>query len=149
MRFKPCLACAAVLLFSLSAWCADAPTFRGNPQHSGVYDSAGVATFSGIKWTFHTAGEVISSPAVVGGVVYAGGTDGNLYAVDREAGTQKWKFAAKSRIASSPAVAGGLVYFGAFDGIFYAVDVANGQLKWKFQTGGEHRFTARHLHGST
>jgi outer membrane protein assembly factor BamB len=42
---------------------------------------------------------VISSPAVAGGTIYVGSTDGNLYAVDSEAGALKWKFEAKSRIA--------------------------------------------------
>jgi outer membrane protein assembly factor BamB len=123
--------------------------FRGNPQHSGAYDAAGVVKFSAVKWKFHTAGQFISSPAVVGNMIYIGSTDGNLYAVDRETGTQNWKFEAKSRIASSPAVSDGVVYFGAWDGNFYAVDAATGKLKWKFQTGGERRFSAKHLHGST
>ena len=50
-------------------------------------------------------------------------------------------------MVSSAAVADGIVYFGAYDGNFYAVIRSNGQLKWKFQTGGEHRFSAKHLHG--
>jgi outer membrane protein assembly factor BamB len=45
-------------------------------------------------------------------------------------------------------VADGLVYIAAWDSNFYAVDEATGQLKWKFKTGGEHRFSATHLHGS-
>ena len=49
---------------------------------------------------------------------------------------------------SSPAVEKGVVYFGSYDGKFYAVDSATGKLKWKFQTDGEHRFTAKHMHGS-
>src|ERR1019366_4710581 len=88
------------------------------------------------------------SPAVAAETVYVGSTGGNLYAIDRAAGTEKWHFEAKSRIASSPAVSNGLVFFAAYDSNFYAVDAATGQLKWKFKTGGERRFTARHLHGS-
>jgi outer membrane protein assembly factor BamB len=33
------------------------------------------------KWSFKTDGEVYSSPAVAGGVVYFSSTDGYLYAV--------------------------------------------------------------------
>jgi outer membrane protein assembly factor BamB len=127
---------------------ADA-TFRGNPAHTGVYDSRSVKEFHQVKWKFHTEGQVISSPAVSSGVVFIGSTDGNLYAVASDYGNLKWKFEAKSRIASSPAVAAGLVYFGAYDGTFYAVDAGTGQMKWKFATQGEHRFSAKHLHGST
>src|SRR5258708_32782546 len=120
--------------------------FRGSPEHGGVYESAAVEKFSRVKWKFHAAGLVMSSPAVSGGVVFVGSTEGNLYAVEHESGTLKWKFEAKGRITSSPAVAGSLVYFGAYDGNFYAIDAATGQLKWKFQTGGERRFSAKHIH---
>jgi outer membrane protein assembly factor BamB len=122
-------------------------TFRGDPQHTGVYAGAGVARLSGVKWSFHTGGAVISSPGVAGGVVYFGSTDHNLYAVNSADGTLKWKFRTGSRVTSSPAVADGVVYFESYDSNFYAVDAANGKEKWRFQTGGERRYSAKHLHG--
>ncbi len=121
--------------------------FRGSLEHSGVYNAAGVPKLTGIKWQFHAAGAIISSPAVTGDAVYVGSTDKQLYALDRETGEVKWKVATDSAITSSPAVADGRVYFGSYDGKFYALDAATGKLAWKFQTGGEHRFTATHLHG--
>ena len=139
---------SAGLLAPPPAHAADATMFRGDERHTGVYDATGVPRLNGVKWTFHTAGRVIGSPAIHGNVLYVGSTGGMLYALDREAGTEKWKFAAKARIASSPAVAGGLVFFGAFDGNLYALDEATGQVKWTFKTAGEHRFSANHLHGS-
>jgi outer membrane protein assembly factor BamB len=148
MTYKFFLSCLAVLLLSRPAFSADDAMFRGNLQHTGVYDATGVTSFSGVKWKFHTAGQVISSPAVAGATVFFGSTDGFLYAVDRATGRQRWRFEAKSRIASSPAVSGGVVYFGAYNGAFYAVDAESGQLKWKFQSAGERRFAATHLHGS-
>src|SRR5450432_3700663 len=122
--------------------------FRSNPEHTGVYNAAGVPQFHKVKWKFHTSGMVISSPAMDATTAYVGSTDGNLYAVDLASGTQKWKFATEARITSSPAVAQGVVYFSSYDGKFYAVDCSTGKLKWKFQTAGEHRFTAKHIHGS-
>ena len=148
MRFRLEWSYLTILLLCMHGFSADSPMFRGDAQHSGVYDTAGVATINTVKWKFHTAGQVNSSPAVVGGAVFVGSTDGNLYAVDRESGTLKWKFDAKSRVVSSPAVAKGLVYFAAYDGNFYAVDAGSGQLKWKFKTQGERRFAGTHLHGS-
>ena len=121
--------------------------FRGNPQHSGIYNAAGVPKFSRVKWKFATGGRVVSSPAVASNTVYFGSADHFLYAVDSESGTQKWKFKTDSGVASSPAVHAGTVFFGSYDGFFYAVDAISGQQKWKFETGGEHRFTAKHLHG--
>lgn len=141
-----------LLLFITLALCsrafADDAMFRANPQHTGVYDAAGVPQFTKIKWQFHTQGQILSSPAIVGGTVYVGSSDHFLYALDASSATLKWKFKTGSRITSSPAVSAGLVYFCSYDSNFYAVDVVTGQLKWKFQTGGEHRFAARHLHGA-
>lgn len=137
-----------VLAFTLPGVSNDAPMFRGDPQHSGVYSSLGVPQFSQVKWKFHTGGQVLSSPGVVNGILYVGSNDHNLYALDAESGTLKWKFQTGSRVTSSPAVVGGVVYFGSFDGNFYALDAANGQQKWKFKTGGERRFAGKHLHGA-
>jgi eukaryotic-like serine/threonine-protein kinase len=120
--------------------------FRGNLQHTGAYNAAGVVKLNGIKWKFHTSGRVISSPAIANGVAYIGSTDGNLYSIDAASGTLKWKFATQSWVASSPAVQSGVVYFESYDSNFYAVDAATGQLKWKFQTGGEKRYAGKHLH---
>jgi len=151
MRLKPLpvsiLLLPFLLLCCLPSPCEDAAMFRGNPQHTGVYEAVGVPKFSSVKWKFHTDGMVIGSPTVADGEIYFGSSDGNLYAIDAESGAPRWKFEAKSRIPSSPAVAGGLVYFTAYDGKFYAVDAATGRLKWRFQTGGEKRFAAQHLHG--
>jgi eukaryotic-like serine/threonine-protein kinase len=137
----------SILVLSSPAFAQEA-MFRGNPQHTGVYDGAGVPQFTKIKWQFHTGGQILSSPAVAGGTLYIGSSDHFLYALDLAAGTLKWKFKAESRITSSPAVSAGLVYFGSYDGNFYAVEAETGRLKWKFQTGGERRFAGTHLHGA-
>jgi outer membrane protein assembly factor BamB len=136
------------LLCCLPLFGEDAPMFRGNSRHTGVYEAAGVAKFKKVKWKFHTGGMVIGSPVVAQGLIYVGSTDGNLYALNAESGRLKWKFEAKSRIPSTPAVSGGTVYFSAYDGNFYAVDAATGKLNWKFQTEGERRFAGKHLHGA-
>src|SRR5450631_620686 len=138
------------LLLSLSSFAQNIHTaamFRGNLQHTGVYDSPPISQFTKTKWKFHTNGAVISSPAIANGVAYVGSTDGNLYAIDLESGTEKWKFPTKVRVTSSPAADSGTVYFESYDSNFYAVDAADGKQKWKFQTAGEHRFTAKHLYG--
>jgi eukaryotic-like serine/threonine-protein kinase len=139
-----------LIITVLCATCfpADSPMFRGDAQHAGIYQAEGVPAFSRIKWKFKTNGYVISSAAVVAGTAYIGSTDGFLYAIDTESGAQKWKFKTEARIVSSPAVANGTVFFNSYDGNFYAVDSVSGKLKWKFANLGEHRFTAKHLHGS-
>lgn len=124
----------------------DAPMFRGNLQHTGVYNASGVANLRQIKWKYHTDGRVISSPAIVSGVAYFGSTDSNLYAVDIASGNLKWKFTTGSWVTSSPAVFSGIVFFASYDSNFYALDAGTGQLKWKFHTAGERRYAGTHLH---
>jgi outer membrane protein assembly factor BamB len=117
------------LLLCLAAFGQDAATFRGNLQHTGVYETAGVAKFTKVKWQFPTHGQIISSPAVAEGMVFVGSADHNLYAVDRESGALKWKFETGSRVASSPAVSGGLGYFESYDSNLYEGGGARGELK--------------------
>ena len=142
---------AALLIFLVGAallvFGEDTATFRGNAQHTGVYGGAGFAQLTGVKWTFHAEGQLIASPAVDGDTVYVASTTGKVYAIDRGTGKPKWQADLKTRISSTPAVARGLLYFAAFDGNFYAVDAATGKTKWTFKTGGERRFSGRHLHG--
>src|SRR5215468_408077 len=135
------------LLVCLPAFCNDAPMFRGDPQHTGIYDAPGVPQNPKLKWKFQTRRAVVSSPAVVDGVVYVGSNDHNLYAIDATSGALKWKFRTGGRVASSAAVANGIIYFGSYDGYFYAVDLS-GKEKWKFQTNGERRYAGKHLHGA-
>src|SRR5688572_12400196 len=126
---------------------AQSPMFRGGPEHLGAYESAAPA-LTQLVWKFKTGGRVLSSPAIVGDVVYVASTDGSLYAINRADGTQRWKFDSKGPIASSPAVAGGLVFISSVDGLIYAVDAATGVSKWTFATKGERRFTAPGIHGA-
>src|SRR5689334_1102066 len=96
------------LVVSISTPANDpAATLRGDPAHTGVYAGAGVPTVIGVKWRFRTTGFVFSSPASAGGVAYVGSTDGKLYAVDLQAGTEEWKFKSGARITASPAVDSG------------------------------------------
>src|SRR5215471_5452589 len=121
------------------------PMFRGDVAHTGAFDGPPIARLPSVKWAFHTDGAIFSSPAVVEDIVYVGSADGNLYAVSD--GTALWKFTTKGRIVSSPAVANGTVFVESYDSKLYAVDAHTGQQKWVFATGGERRFTARHIHG--
>jgi outer membrane protein assembly factor BamB len=74
-----------------------------------------------VQWTFATGSFIYSSPAVVGGVVYVGGEDGYLYAIDRATGVKLWDIATGGKITSSPAVANGVIYIGCHDGKVYAI----------------------------
>ena len=111
--------------------------FRGDAQHTGVYDIGSVAQDIGLKWKFKSGEEIRSSPAVVDGVAYIGIYDGHLYAVDIETGQEKWRLETDDSMYSSPAIADGVAYVGSWDGHVYAVDTETGDEKWKFETGDQ------------
>jgi eukaryotic-like serine/threonine-protein kinase len=145
MKYLVALLCTSV---SIPAFSQTIASFRGDAQHSGIYQQVGVPLLHGIKWKFKTGAAVISTPAVVDGTAYFGSNDHYLYAVNLADGAQHWKFKTGSRVTSSPAVYNGRVYFGSYDGNIYAVDAKSGEQRWKFASEGERRFSGRHLHGT-
>ena len=121
--------------------------FRGDAAHSGTYAGQAPRQFHRVKWKFPTGDRVVSSPVCQDKVLYFGGDDGNIYAVDAETGRQIWKRATGGPVPSTPAVANGTVYAGSYDGKFYALNAQTGAIRWKFATGGERRFEAKGIHG--
>ena len=93
------------LVAGFSAVAADWPQFRGNPRLTGVAQTAPAANLK-LLWTFEGGDAFLSSAAIVGGVVYVGGENGELFAVDLASGKLRWKTKLGESIGeSSPAVA--------------------------------------------
>jgi outer membrane protein assembly factor BamB len=121
--------------------------FRGDPAHSGTSSARAPRQFHRVKWKFPTGDRIISSPVAQGKVLYFGGDDGNIYAVDSETGRQIWKRTTGGPAPCTPAVANDTVYAASYDGKFYALNAQTGAIKWKFATEGERRFEAKGIHG--
>jgi polyvinyl alcohol dehydrogenase (cytochrome) len=92
-----------------------------------------------LKWAFAipTATGQQSQPAVVGGTLYFGGTNGVFYALDAVTGRLRWQFdtrpsarAQLNPLRDGPAVAGGTVYFGDRHADVFALDARTGALRW-------------------
>ena len=117
---------------------ASVRVFRANPARTGEMPGPGPDPNQDIAvlWAFPAGDITWSSPVVVDGVVYIGGGDENLYAIDAATGQQRWAFAIGWLSESSPAVVGGLVYIGSYEGNLYAVDSITGELRWLFETAG-------------
>ncbi|HJR42867.1 MAG TPA: PQQ-binding-like beta-propeller repeat protein [Gemmatimonadaceae bacterium] len=116
---------------------ANAALFRGDPAHSGVYPGELAPEFGGVAWRVQTRGAVQGSPVIGGRLLYAGSTDGRLYAIERSSGDTRWTFDAGSPIASTPAVAEGLVIFAARDRRLRAIDAGSGRERWSVPFGGD------------
>jgi len=138
---------------------------RGESHLTGVWGGSVyfIDAMSGrIQMEFHTQRQMESSPAIRDGVVYAGGLDRRLYALDLTARSWPlewpilkiwanvylwgmaphppdpsgllWQFRADGEVNTGPAVAEGMVYFGTSSGTFYALDTT-GEEQWRFATG--------------
>jgi len=144
------LVAALVCFWSLAPQArADAPSFRGDPAHSGIYASDKLPALDGLAWKFKTGAKVVSSPAVSGGTVYVGSADRVVYALNAADGAVRWQYKTAGAVNSSPAVAADTVFVASADGNLYALGASDGKLKWKFASAGERRFTAPGIHGAT
>jgi outer membrane protein assembly factor BamB len=61
------------------------------------------------RWSFAAKAEIRSSPIIVGGVIYVGSYDENLYAVDLKTGEALWS-TDRGSIVGSPVFADGTIY---------------------------------------
>jgi outer membrane protein assembly factor BamB len=98
-------------------------------------DVVGINAITGHKrWRFATGGTyvVASTPAISGDLIYASSQDGNLYALDSNAGTEVWHVMIGQ--GSTPSVADGKVFVG-IPGTLLALDAATGDQVWAFQAG--------------
>ena len=120
------------------------PIYRGTPSLEGVAPGT-LADDLEIAWTFETGGAIMSSPAVVDGVVYFGSDDTYLHAVDAKTGKERWKFKTDDFIEAAVLVQDGRAYVGSEDLFLYAVDTTTGKLLWKRETGDKILGSANHV----
>ncbi len=101
-----------------------------------------------LAWRFDTELPLGNSPTYDNGVVYVGGFDRKLYALNATTGALIWSFdGAKAGYDTNPVVADGKVMLGNRDGNFYAVNASNGTLAWSYATNGPINFSAAYKNG--
>jgi outer membrane protein assembly factor BamB len=129
---------------SAQQWKHDLPSFSSAPVvvDGVLYTSAGdvyalKAADGAPRWTFALGGAGLSpaTPAVAGGVVYAGGP-GGLAALHASDGSLLWRQAKPAQYAPAPVLGGDTAYFGADDNRLYALTASTGAVRWSYQAGG-------------
>jgi len=86
-------------------------------------------------WVYGTELPLGHSPTYSNGVLYVGGLDRRVHAVDALTGRPKegWSFPeAGAGFETNPIVANGRVYIGSRDGRFYCLDANTGHLIWTY-----------------
>jgi outer membrane protein assembly factor BamB len=82
-------------------------------------------------WTFDAGSPLWAGPTFADGIVYAGGQDGLLRAVDGRTGRARWAFRAGGPIRTRPTVEGTDLYFQADDGFLYKLSATSGEEVWR------------------
>ena len=76
-------------------------------------------------------------PAVVDGVLYSAGHDGDVAAMSADGGRSVWRVKTRLPLSAGPEVAGELVVLGSSDGDVIALDAATGAERWRKSIGSE------------
>jgi len=85
---------------------------------------------SSLVWRAHLQGSVDGTPAIAGGMVFAGSAGGELGAFDERTGRRIWIRTGLGAISDSPAVSAGRVYAGTLAGHLLAFAAADGAPLW-------------------
>jgi outer membrane protein assembly factor BamB len=93
-----------------------------------------------IKWLFKTHLPIYSSPIVSEDLVYIGGLDSLLYAIDIHSGKEQWRFHTHGEIRSNVCIDNDQLYLNGGDGALYALNKKTGKLVWEFHTKGERKY---------
>jgi len=93
-----------------------------------------------IEWVFKSKSSIFSSPVQSESIVYFGGLDSLLYAIDIYSGKEKWRFHSNGEIRSNPCLDNDKLFLNGGDGSIYALNKKTGTLFWKFDTDGERKY---------
>lgn len=112
---------------------SDWPTYRGS-NHRTASTTVRVAETVVRRWEYVPRREHTPTvPTSAGGLVFMGGEDGKVRALDAQNGQLRWEHSTPSPIKAPPTIAEGRAYFGSGDGYAYALEAATGRLLWRFR----------------
>jgi len=114
---------------------ADWPAFRGNQWRTGFYpDPVGLPS-GAPAWKISLGCEIISSPSIVENVLYIGGRDSCVHAIDCSNGTILWKVKTGGWVDASPLIDGNRVIVGSRDSTIYLLDRKSGDIIGRMTAG--------------
>lgn len=103
-----------------------APTFFNNTVFVTSQDKslhAIDANKGNLKWIFATK-NAISGGSVIApdGIIYFGGEDNFIYAINGATGQEIWRYKTNAKIRSTPSISGNMIYVGCDDASLYALE---------------------------
>ncbi|UCG55745.1 MAG: PQQ-binding-like beta-propeller repeat protein, partial [Phycisphaerales bacterium] len=122
----------------------DWPTFRGDSTCSATTEAT-VPENGTLLWRFKpdekdsAAAALPTAPVAAGGLVFLGGGDGLVRALDATTGRVRWKAYTGGAIRIPPAISQGRAFVGSGDGWVYALEAKTGRLLWRFRAAPQER----------
>ena len=117
----------------------DWPTYRGNNERSAS-TRAEVLKNPARLWEYVPAGPNAPSCATAaGGLIFLGGDDCKVRALEASTGKLKWVFYTAGPVLQPPTIWQGRAFVGSGDGYVYALEAATGRLLWRFRAAPAER----------
>jgi outer membrane protein assembly factor BamB len=96
-----------------------------------------------VAWEFRTSGAFAGQPAIAGDLVYAGSSDGRLYAVGIADGKERWRYDAKEELGTRPVVENGTLFVASLQDTVFALDARSGAWRWHHRREPRSGFSIR------
>ena len=126
----------------------DWPTYRHDPDRT-AHSPVAVSEHAGLLWhhkrtdpychfekydqdPMRSQGQP-TEPVAAGGILFYGGTDGAVRALEAADGRSVWTYWTAGRIHTPPTVWNDRLYVGSGDGYVYCLEAATGRLLWRFR----------------
>lgn len=111
----------------------DWPTLRGNNRRSS-FSAVSLPDVVKQVWVNSPHHAIASTaPIAAGGLVFVGGKDGAVRALDATSGSTAWTFYTGAAISYPPSLSEGRLYVGSGDGFVYALEARTGRQLWRFR----------------
>jgi outer membrane protein assembly factor BamB len=124
---------------SLSETVYSWPTFRADNTCTAT-SGAVVSPATESLWWYEPGRNFTPTPPVtVGNLVFIGGSDGIVRALDAATGVEKWKTYTGGLIRGAPTVWKSRMFVGSGDGWVYSLEAQTGKLLWRFRAAPEER----------
>ncbi|MCP5111940.1 MAG: PQQ-like beta-propeller repeat protein, partial [bacterium] len=117
----------------------DWPVFRANNQGTATTNAVVAANSERLWWVNPDTAFTPTAPVAAGGLVFLGGSDGIVRALDVRSGETKWKAYTGGSVRFPPTVWNNRVFAGSGDGWMYAFEAATGRLLWRFNAAPANR----------
>jgi outer membrane protein assembly factor BamB len=102
-----------------------------------------------LKWKFKIAQPFFGSPVIQDNMVFVGGLDSVLYALNLQTGKEIWKYKTKGAIRSAVRIEGDKLFLNGGDGNLYCLNGKTGKLLWLFDGEPERKYDFADYHHAT